>query len=151
MPAVFRHPVPRDFRLQQINESPRAFSQRIIDNLYNNAAVLLSRGWDKQQRVDLTGTVYMARYGYVILMTAGLAGLIRYVRREQRKLLLPILGYFLVIVLFSRFLFEKRPLIEPVLVIYAGVLLAGGYRLLVRLLRRDAAPEEDLPPDIRQA
>ena len=113
----------------------------IIDNLYLNAAVLLSRGWDKQQKVDFTGILYMARYGYVILMTAGLAGLIRHYRREQRGLLLPILGYFLIIVVFSRFLFEKRPLIEPVLVIYTGVLLAGGYRLLVRLLRRDSGPQ----------
>jgi hypothetical protein len=123
----------------------------IVDNLYLNAAVLLSRGWDKQQKVDFTGILYMARYGYVILMTAGLAGLIRHYRREQRGLLLPILGYFLVLVLFSRFRFLHRPLIEPVFIIYAGVLLAWGCRLLMSLLRHDAGPDQGPPPDNRRA
>ncbi len=123
----------------------------IIDNIYNNAAVLLSRGWDKNKRVDITGIVYMARYGYVIIMTTGLTGLIRHYRRVQSVLLLPILGYFLVLVLFSRFLFHQRPLIEPVLVVYTGVLLAGGCRLLLSLLRRDAGPEYDPPPDEQRA
>lgn len=123
----------------------------IVDNLYNNAAILLSRGWDKSQRVDITGIVYMARYGYMILMTVGLAGLIRHYRREQSRLLLPILGYFLVLVLFSWFRFRHRPLIEPVFIVYAGVLLAGGCRFLVSLLRHDAGPDQDPPPDKRRA
>jgi hypothetical protein len=111
----------------------------VVDKLYNNAAVLLSRGWDKQQRIDLAGIVYMARYGYVLLMLAGLAGLIRYYRKEQKALLYPVLGYFLVLALLSRFVFEQRSFVEPLLVIYAGVLVTGAGRHIAAGLRRALA------------
>lgn len=108
----------------------------IVDNLYFNAAILLSRGWAKQIEVDLAGIVYLARYGYVVIMLLGAGGMIRYVGREQRALYLPLLGYLLVQIFFSRLLFEQRLLIEPLLALYAGRLLAGWAGAAGTLLRR---------------
>lgn len=100
-----------------------------VDNLYHNGSILISRGWDKQKKVDFAGIIYTARYAYVLLMAMGLAGLIRHYSSSQRKLLLPVVGYFLMLIVFSTFRFQQRLIIEPVLIAYTGILLAGGCRL----------------------
>jgi hypothetical protein len=109
-------------------------SMAVVDNLYKNAAVVFTRGWDKQQRLDLRPVLYMAQYGYVVLMAAGLAGLVRYGGSEHRKLLLPMTGYLLVAVLLSSFTLGRRVVLEPMLVIGAGILLAGVGRFLLSRL-----------------
>ena len=113
-------------------EEPLAF----IDNLYFNSAILISRGWAKQIDLDLAGIVYLARYGYVLVMLLGVGGLIRYVGREQRALYLPALGYLLLQILFSRLLFDQRMMIEPLLMLYAGRLIAGWAGAARTALRR---------------
>jgi len=123
----------------------------IVDILYYNFSIIFSRGWDKQQQVDLTAVLYIAQYGYVLLMTAGLAGLARYARREHARLLLPVAGYFVILVLLSKFSYEKRVLVEPLLVIYTGVLLAGMGRYLLSLLRRGRADQDSAAADAAPA
>jgi hypothetical protein len=83
----------------------------------------------------------MAQYGYVVLMAAGLAGLARYGGREHRKLLLPMTGYLLVAVLLSSFTLGRRVILEPMLVIGAGILLAGAGRFLLSRLGSGDTPD----------
>jgi hypothetical protein len=135
-PSVFKVGLHNFFGLQN--------NMAIVDRLYKNVAVIFTRGWDKQQRIDLNTVLYMAQYGYVLLMAAGLAGLARYIGRAHRRLLLPMLGYFLIVVLLSNFTLSRRVLMEPLFVIGAGLLLAEAGRFLLSRLRGEAASGESI-------
>jgi len=108
-----------------------------IDRLYESANSVVTRGpissTDQESRGALVEPREAWRYAYVIVMILGLIGLARYYRRDEREIVLPILGYILVLVVFTVFELNCRAALEPLLIVYASILLTGG--------RERAAPE----------
>jgi 4-amino-4-deoxy-L-arabinose transferase-like glycosyltransferase len=99
-----------------------------IDGVYGNVGAVLTRGRGEDQAVGngarRTGPG-AASYAYVVVMFLGLVGLARRYRREQARVVLPVLGYIGILVLFSRFQMPYRVPLEPVLIGYAAALLGG--------------------------
>jgi hypothetical protein len=101
---------------------------RVVRKLYENAALITSRGWAEgsAQEIDSQrNSTYTAAYSYVAIMILGLVGLAGRFRREQLPVLLPMLIYFLLLVLFTVFRARYRIVLEPLLILYAGALLGG--------------------------
>ena len=102
---------------------------KATDNIYNKAAVLFSRGWDRFVLQPIVGTGayanYIMVYAYIPVLLFGFIGMARLYGGSNRMLALPALSYLVFVILFFLFKFRYRLLIEPVLIIYASMLLAG--------------------------
>jgi hypothetical protein len=99
-----------------------------IDRVYNCASAVLTKGHTDEAAITngAGGSgVYAAIYAYAIVMLLGLVGLARYYRREQARVVLPVLVYIGLLVLFSRFELRYRAPFEPVLIGYAAALFGG--------------------------
>ena len=103
---------------------------KAIDNIYYKVTVLFSRGWDTFVLEPIVGTgtlaYYVWAYAYLPVLVFGFIGMARLYGRGNRMLALPALSYAVLVVLFFLFKFRYRLPIEPVLIIYASMLLAGG-------------------------
>lgn len=101
-----------------------------MENIYNKTAVLISKDWDSfvmggravESKRNLS---YTMKYSYLPVMILGFIGFARYYRKEHREVVLPVLGYVVIHILFSFFKFRFRVLIEPMLIMYASILLSG--------------------------
>jgi hypothetical protein len=65
------------------------------------------------------------QYSYVMLMLLGILGLIRRVRREDAGLLYPFVSYVVLTSLLVFYELRYRIVTDPVMVIFAALLLAG--------------------------
>ncbi|MGD1049036.1 MAG: glycosyltransferase family 39 protein [Candidatus Krumholzibacteriaceae bacterium] len=102
---------------------------KALDNVYNKVTVLFSRGWDTFVIEPIVGegtlAYYVWAYAYLPVLVLGFIGIARLYGRRNRMLALPALSYTVLVVLFFLFKFRYRLPIEPVLIIYASMLLAG--------------------------
>ena len=69
----------------------------------------------------------------------GFVGLSRYYRREHNAIVSPVLSYLVLIILFSIFTMRFRLLVEPLLVIYAGILISQLIEKTKELFRQRIA------------
>jgi hypothetical protein len=104
----------------------------IIEKIYRNAASLFRHPsttafHGKVDRVYLT-IHYVSYYSYITVLITGLIGLIRCFRSEHEKIVVPIAGYVLLLILIGRFDLEYRVLIEPFAVLFLAILI--GDRLI---------------------
>lgn len=103
---------------------------KAIGNVYSKATVLFSRGWDTFVLEPIVGSStlasYVFTYAYIPVMILGFIGMGRLYGRNNRILALPTLSYVMIVILFFLFKFRYRLLIEPVLIMYASMLIAGG-------------------------
>lgn len=102
---------------------------KAIDNVYSKATVLFSRGWDTFVLEPIVGSgtlaYYVWAYAYLPVLVFGFIGMARLYGRGNRMIALPALSYAVLVVLFFLFKFRYRLPIEPVLIIYTSMLLAG--------------------------
>jgi 4-amino-4-deoxy-L-arabinose transferase-like glycosyltransferase len=139
---------------------------RVVGNIYNKAAVLFSRGWDKyvmdpivsskgntapflhpthkpprdsvrDSNAVSTTAAYVMEYAYIPIMLLGFIGMARLYEKKNRMLTLPALSYVILMILVCIFKYRYRLLIEPIMIIYASLFL---WRARPRL------PGEDAPP-----
>jgi len=100
---------------------------RVVDRIREKGMVLVSRGWDAFVLGPIAGqgkrTRLLLAYAYLPVMALGCIGLARQHDSKNRTIALPALGYVLLVILFSIFKHRYRLLVEPVLIIYAALLL----------------------------
>jgi hypothetical protein len=100
---------------------------RVMEKLYRNATSLfrhpsITAHHDNADRSALT-MKYIGYYSYLILILTGLAGLVRFYGREHRSIVIPVAVYVLLLILVGRFDLEYRVLVEPLLVVFASVII----------------------------
>lgn len=120
---------PGMFRVSLWNIDPRS-GWNTAGAIYDSANDVVTRGpiegdggWSGPIMSEKSA---FGRYCYVIIMLLGFIGLARYYRREHGTSALPILIYIAILVVFSSFEIRLRAALEPLLIAYAGMLLAGG-------------------------
>lgn len=99
----------------------------VIEDIYEKAAILVSRGFDTFVLQPIVGRgrllSIIMNYVYLPLALLGLIGLARRYDSKNRCIALCALSYFLLVIIFSIFKIRYRLLIEPALIIYASLLL----------------------------
>lgn len=119
-----------DMRLDSFGKARDAWD--MVEIFYHRASVLMGKGWHSYimdgsfSRISHASQV--RTFSYAILLILGLAGLIRYCRKEHRVFLLPFLGYIVIIGALSSIHGSHRVMLEPVLIIYAAALVVNEYR-----------------------
>lgn len=102
--------------------------QRALENIYNKTVVLFSRGWDAFVLERAVGRgqlrLYVMTYAYIPVLVLGFIGMVRLYGRNNRMLALPALGYLALAILFFLFKLRYRLLVEPVLIMFAAMLVA---------------------------
>lgn len=100
----------------------------VVDRIYRSASSVLKRGLypglKRNAKVN-KNFINSAEYMYGPIMILGFIGLIVHYKREHRVLVIPVLGYILLLIFFTRFQLKFRVPLEPLLIVYAAVLLAG--------------------------
>jgi len=117
------------FRVNLLNIDPRSW-WFTVGAIYDSANEVVTRGqiagvggWTGAIMPEKSA---FGRYFYVIVMLLGLIGLARYYRREDASCALPVLVYIAILIVFSGFQIRFRAALEPLLIAYAGLLLARG-------------------------
>lgn len=108
---------------------------QIVHKLYYNASAALRKGWSGSlagEDGQLRNSNYAAAYSYFIIMILGLAGMVRYGRRKDLGVIIPIGGYIVLLVIFSDFEIRYRMYLEPLLILYASISLIAFGGLLRR-------------------
>jgi 4-amino-4-deoxy-L-arabinose transferase-like glycosyltransferase len=99
-----------------------------VHKIYSNCAEVLKRSWTSSYADDEDGRLrnssYIATYSHVIIMLLGLAGIIRYRRREQLGAVAPVVGYLILLVVLSDFKIKYRIYFEPLLILYTAVIVS---------------------------
>jgi 4-amino-4-deoxy-L-arabinose transferase-like glycosyltransferase len=111
------------FGLEFIAHNPLA----ALDIVNHKVLVLLAAAWDGYVFRDAppaTPAIYALRYAYVVVFILGFIGLARHYRREHRAVVWPVASYLVLVILLSAFKVRYRVLIEPILIVYASILLA---------------------------
>lgn len=100
-----------------------------VNIIYNKAALVLCRGWDTWVLENIVGKneflVYFMYHHYVPIIFLGIFGMIKRYNKRNRMVALMVLGYLLFHILFSIFKFRYRLLVEPMFIMFTGMLIAG--------------------------
>ncbi len=105
---------------------------RTVKEMYENASLLTSRGWavnpDEAATVEERNSTYTAAYSYIVIMALGVIGLAKLYGSRTRSASLPFIIYYLLLILFTIFTERYRTALEPLLLLYAGILTAELFR-----------------------
>ncbi|HUV37495.1 MAG TPA: glycosyltransferase family 39 protein [Patescibacteria group bacterium] len=106
----------------------------ILARYYYSASVFLGKGWQSYTMDGTFSTIsrasHVRTFSYAVLALLGIAGAIRYHRREHRSFLLPFIGYVALFSILAPLDGRHRAVLEPLLVLYAAVLLVYEYRAI---------------------
>jgi hypothetical protein len=98
-----------------------------LESIHRKSTILVSRGWDAFVLQPIAGGAKRTRllmdYAYLPVMVLGFIGMARRYGPRNRMIALPAIGYVLLVLIFSIFKYRYRLLLEPVLIIYAALLL----------------------------
>lgn len=114
---------------------------RTVDIVYNKASVLVSRGFDTFILHEVIGdgpfmtNVFM--YAYLPVMVLGLVGLVRYAGGPASPVTAMLVSYTVLNVLLSVFKWRYRLLIEPMLIVFASILLTRAFTECRRSIHGD--------------
>ncbi len=119
-----------DFRLDAYGRVRDAWD--VVGIYYYCASAFMGEGW-RSYVMDgtfsrISTASHVRTFSYAVLMLLGLAGLIRYYRREHRAFLLPFLGYVVLFSILAPPDGRQRAMLEPLLVFYAAALFVNEYR-----------------------
>jgi hypothetical protein len=102
---------------------------KTLDITYNKLTLLISRGWDTHVLRDIVGgstaMQYIMLYGYLPVAALGFIGLARLYDRRNRIIAITTGIYLLCSVLLAIFKFRYRLLAEPMLIMYASLLIGS--------------------------
>ncbi len=122
-----RDDLPSATYLRAAFEFIRSHAWQAVDLVYAKASLLLSSGWDMAVMRPIVGPgrnrAHILAYAAVPIMVLGLAGMIVHHRERTKALTFLALSYLAVIILFSIFKLRYRLLVEPIAIVYAGILL----------------------------
>ncbi|MBN1163021.1 MAG: glycosyltransferase family 39 protein [Candidatus Krumholzibacteriota bacterium] len=95
--------------------------------LYNNAAIILNKGWETPDSMaqddPRRNSNYTAAYTYTLISLLGFIGMAKYYRRDHRPLVLPLLVYIVLLIFLTIFELRFRMLLEPVLILYTSMII----------------------------
>jgi 4-amino-4-deoxy-L-arabinose transferase-like glycosyltransferase len=104
---------------------------KTIDITYNKLSILLSRGWDTFVLKDVIGKNPTLKnimlYGYLPIAIFGFIGLARLYDRRNRIIAYMMFSYLLFSILLAIFKLRYRVLIEPMLIMYTGMLIGSSW------------------------
>jgi 4-amino-4-deoxy-L-arabinose transferase-like glycosyltransferase len=104
-----------------------------IDITYNKVALLISRGWDtfilKGVIGDHLNLVQIMMYAYLPVAALGFIGLLRLYDRKNRIIAVMLVSYLFFSIMFAIFKFRYRVLAEPMLMMYASLLIGNVWEL----------------------
>lgn len=121
-----------DMRLDLYGKARDAWE--MVEIYYRRASVFMGKGWHSYvmdgtfSRISYAS--HVRTFSYAVMLLLGLTGLIRYYRKEHRVFLFPFLGYIVLIGTLSSIHGSHRVVLEPVLIIYAAVLVVNEYRAI---------------------
>ena len=102
---------------------------KIVEGLYFNASFLMKKSLERTHMPVIFGNRatnnHLLKYAFSAAALLGLAGLIRYSGRSHLRTLLPAISYAILTILLIRYSTRHRVILEPALLIYAGI-AAGG-------------------------
>jgi 4-amino-4-deoxy-L-arabinose transferase-like glycosyltransferase len=126
-----RDDLPSATYLRAAFEFVRSHTWQAVDLVYAKASLLLSSGWDMAVMRPIVGPgrnrAHILAYAAVPIMVLGLAGMIVHHRERTKALTFLALSYLAVIILFSIFKLRYRLLVEPIAIVYTGILLRHGF------------------------
>lgn len=103
---------------------------KTLDITYNKLVLLFSRGWDTfvLQKVvgDNPTLINIMLYGYLPIAILGFIGLVQLCDRRNGVIALMMLSYLLFSILLAIFKYRYRVLIEPMLIMYASMLIGNS-------------------------
>lgn len=106
--------------------------------LYTNTSAALRKGWSGAltgEGGQMRNSNYASAYSYFIVMILGLTGMVRYGRREHFGIIIPIVGYIILLIVFSYFEIRLRMYFEPLLILYTAVFVTQVGGLLRRKIQ----------------
>ena len=110
---------------------------KTVDIIYNKSAMIFAKGWDEHFMHKVVGNSEYRRaimiYAFIPVMLLGFAGMIVAYGERNRIVALLVSSYLLAFILLAIFKVRYRVLVEPMLIIYAAILVD------TRFLRRRAA------------
>jgi hypothetical protein len=113
---------------------------RAVDRLYYNVSFLMKKSLERSHMPvffhSRSTNSHFLEYAFVAVALLGLGGLIRYAGARQMRMLLPVISYVALSMLLVTWTRRHRTIIEPALLIYAGIAAAG---LAGRLYSRPGA------------
>ncbi len=118
---------------------------KIIDDLYFNVSFLMKKSVERAHMPILFGkrdtNKHVLEYAFVIVALLGLAGLIRYSGRSSLKTMLPIVSYTLLTILLTRYSTRSRVIFEPLLLVYASILIGKSLGKIGKSRAGESVPE----------
>ena len=98
-----------------------------LDLIYMKASLLISKGWDSFVLKDISQSnrhiTNILTYGYLPVMLLGLIGMVRFSNPENRIIWLMAVSYTTIHIVLTIFKLRYRLLIEPMLIVYTGILI----------------------------
>jgi hypothetical protein len=126
-PELRGEDIPSKVYLKAAWKAIRNNANWVVDNTYTKALVLFTVGWDEFVMRPIVGSgkeiIFVMRYAYIPILAFGFVGMARLYGAGNRMIALPALSYLLFVVVFSIFKWRYRLLIEPVLIMYASMLV----------------------------
>jgi 4-amino-4-deoxy-L-arabinose transferase-like glycosyltransferase len=136
-------------------EFVRHHKMKTLDIVYSKASIAISRGSDRLVLGPVTGgrrnVMMLLVYSYLPVMILGFVGVARAMNPRTRRIALPALSFLFFVILFSIFKIRYRLVMEPAVIMFAGIALdrATGMHFprprASWLSRLVAPPEPDAP------
>jgi len=113
---------------------------KAVDRLYYNLSFLMKKSLERSHMPvffhSRSTNSHFLEYAFVAAALLGLGGLIRYADRRQMRILLPVISYVALTMLLVTYTRRHRIVLEPVMLIYAGISVAGIIGRLSSLVHR---------------
>ena len=117
------------YELNLKNFTDVEYGWHTVDKIYNNASIVLNKGWgigDISTADDtIKNSTYTGAYTFTFIMLLGLIGLSRCYKKDHRETIFPVLFYIVLLIIFSKLKLNFRVVIEPVLIAYTAMLVSG--------------------------
>ena len=118
---------------------------KVIDDLYFNVSFLMKKSLERAHMPVLFGNRatnrHLLEYSFVFVALTGLAGLIRYSGRNNLRPMLPTLSYIILTILLTRYTARSRVLFEPLLLVYASILIGESLGKVGKRRSGEPVPE----------
>ena len=98
-----------------------------IHSYYYNTSTALRKGWHgalSRGDTNMRSLNYICAYSYLAIMILGIAGLARYIRKKHLAVVIPILGYIILLIALSSARIWFRIHIEPLVLLFTAIFAA---------------------------
>ena len=152
--VIAGRPVPvYEFSAYQLTTGETALSGdwKVIDGLYFNLSFIMKKSLERSHMPVIFGSRttnnHLLQYAFVVAALFGLTGLIRYYGRSNLRTLLPVMTYAILTILLTRYTTRTRVIFEPLLLVYASILVGESLWKLGRGESLGKGRREELRPE----